>query len=369
MNNKILLTGLVLASLASTTMAAGLDNTVDSTAAHYGAEAYGYTNTITATGRSAFVTGYNNTVSANNALVYGVENKAEGINSLVGGEYAKATGRNSVAIGSHAEALKDNTFAIGSQARTAADNTVAIGNGAYAENENALAFGSSVNATGKNSIVIGMNAKAIANDSIALGANSIANINAGKDGYGSNNNISATWKSTASAVSIGDVANGVTRQITSVAAGTNDTDAVNVAQLKEVDNKINNIGNISIAQANHYADQQVNKGVAKASALAGLKFLDYNPKDKWSFAASVGHYRNANAIAVGAAYQPNENTMIHGGITVDGEVAYNLGVSFKTGGQKYINKYELAEQVKQLQSNNAELRQELNELRSMIEKK
>ena len=51
MNNKILLTGLVLVSLASTTMAAGLDNTVDSTAAHYGAEAYGYTNTITATGR------------------------------------------------------------------------------------------------------------------------------------------------------------------------------------------------------------------------------------------------------------------------------------------------------------------------------
>ena len=113
---------------------------------------------------------------------------------------------------------------------------------------------------------------------------------------------------------------------------------------------------------------QVNKGVAKASALAGLKFLDYNPKDKWSFAASVGHYRNANAIAVGAAYQPNENTMIHGGITVDGKVAYNLGVSVKTGGQKYINKYELAEQVRQLQSDNAELRQELNELRSLIGK-
>lgn len=172
-------------------------------------------------------------------------------------------------------------------------------------------------------------------------------------------------------------------KIVNVAKGVADTDAVNVSQLKEVSNKtiqnenrindldghINNIHQNAVNQANHYTDLQVNKGVAKASALAGLKFLDYNPKDKWSFAASVGHYRNANAVAVGAAYQPNENTMIHGGITVDGKVAYNLGVSFKTGGQKYINKYELAEQVKQLQSDNALLREELNELRSMIEKK
>ncbi len=157
-------------------------------------------------------------------------------------------------------------------------------------------------------------------------------------------------------------------QIHNVKAGTELTDAVNVSQLKEVENKINNINNVAINQANHYTDLQINKGVAKASALAGLKYLDYNPKDKWSFAASVGHYRNANAVAVGAAYQPNENTMVHGGITVDGKVAYNLGVSVKVGGQTYINKYELAEQVRQLQSDNAELRQELNELRSLIGK-
>lgn len=136
---------------------------------------------------------------------------------------------------------------------------------------------------------------------------------------------------------------------------------------KDLEHKTVDVGRNALERANHYTDLQVNKGVAKASALAGLKFLDYNPKDKWSFAASVGHYRNANAVAVGAAYQPNENTMVHGGITVDGKVAYNLGVSFKTGGQKYINKYELAEQIRQLQSDNAELRQELAELRSMIE--
>ena len=179
-------------------------------------------------------------------------------------------------------------------------------------------------------------------------------------------------------------------KIVNVSRGENNTDAVNVSQLKETNKKVDDntkvignhegritdlehktidVGRNALERANHYTDLQVNKGIAKASALAGLKFLDYNPKDKWSFAASVGHYRNANAVAVGAAYQPNENTMVHGGITVDGKIAYNLGVSVKVGGQKYINKYELAEQVKQLQSDNAELRQELAELRSMIEKR
>jgi len=582
MNKKTILTTFVLTAVTASTFAAGLDNTVNPTAAHYGAEAYGYTNTITATGRSAFVTGYNNTVSANNALVYGVGNKAEGINSLVGGEYAKATGRNSVAIGSHAEALQDNTFAIGSQARTSGENTVAIGNGAYANgvssivlgrtntvngddttvvganngtisagqsavfgynnqvldnSKEQLSFGSNNKTKGQGATVLGSHGQAIAVDSLALGNNTIADvqnsvalgtnstteeavstdhiyINGEKYDFaggvanstvsiGANNKAGnggvQNYKRTLTNVAAGrvdgtstDAINGSqlnavinALKFTTVAEGTNstvtqstnidggkefavhvnkdlvnmnsvnfgtnadtvhsvvnkekahffngdtntavtynglklentnnldtasytmngmqassngkdirfstdgisagdqiinnvkagvaDTDAVNVSQLKQVenilDNKINDVGHNALERANHYTDLQVNKGVAKASALAGLKFLDYNPKDKWSFAASVGHYRNANAVAVGAAYQPNENTMIHGGITVDGEIAYNLGVSFKTGGQKYINKYELAEQVKQLQSNNVELREELAELRSMIENK
>lgn len=752
MNNKILLTGLVLVSLTGTTFAAGINNTVNSTAAYYGAEAYGNSNKIEETGRSAFAVGYKNTVSANNALAYGVENKAEGINSLVGGEYSKATGRNSVAIGSSAQALQDNTFAIGSQAKANGTDALAFGNGAYAENTATVAIGKTVKATEEGALAIGFNTEATARDAIAIGGNvkepgdiltvqkttasgrqsialgykanskGVSGISIGTNAYsegrgavsigswsiasgdgatavgggharadravvvGSGNadgkesvsvgsysrvyaegavgigrnvfiddsatnsvvigsssetiskkNVTAIGSNTYSEVEnsvalgtsaradevvstssaniagktynfagktadgtvsiggkiisgyetdrygmpifddngnmipivdktayrtitnvaagrisdtstdavngsqlnaaikgidknhqdivdtakglqmLGDVvadhevaiaankqsaadamaeakkhtsvvagdnvavttgtntangkkytvsvkkdltdmnsinfsantdskhsitnkdgmhvfngevntnydSNGIkientntletaqytmngmqasddnatirftttnidagNQQIHGVKAGTANTDAVNVSQLKEVgnkvndnsgrinrnenrindlDNKINDVGRNALERANHYTDLQVNKGVAKASALAGLKFLDYNPKDKWSFAASVGHYRNANAVAVGAAYQPNENTMIHGGITVDDKVAYNLGVSVKVGGQKYINKYELAEQVRQLQSDNAELRQELAELRSMIE--
>lgn len=754
MNNKILLTGLVLVSLAGTTFAAGINNTVNSTAAYYGAEAYGNSNKIEETGRSAFAVGYNNTVSANNALVYGVENKAEGINSLVGGEYSKATGRNSVAIGSSAQALQDNTFAIGSQARANGADALAFGNGAYAENTATVAIGKTVKATEEGALAIGFNTEATARDAIAIGGNvkepgdtlatqkttasgrqsiafgykanskGVSGISIGTNAYsegrgavsigswsiasgdgatavgggharadravvvGSGNadgkesvsvgsysrvyaegavgigrnvfiddsatnsvvigsssetiskkNVTAIGSNTYSEVEnsvalgtsaradevvstssaniagktynfagkiadgtvsiggkiisgyetdrygmpifddngnmipivdktayrtitnvaagrisdtstdavngsqlnaaikgidknhqdivdtakglqmLGDVvadhevaiaankqsaadamaeakkhtsvvagdnvavttgtntangkkytvsvkkdltdmnsinfgantdskhsitnkdgmhvfngevntnydSNGIkientntletaqytmngmqasddnatirftttnidagNQQIHGIKAGTANTDAVNVSQLKEVgnkvndnsgrinrnenrindlDNKINDVGRNALERANHYTDLQVNKGVAKASALAGLKFLDYNPKDKWSFAASVGHYRNANAVAVGAAYQPNENTMIHGGITLDGKTAYNLGVSFKTGGQKQVTRHELEEQIRQLENNNIRMQEELNEIRTMLEKK
>lgn len=744
MNNKILLTSVVLASLASTTMAAGLDNTVDSTAAHYGAEAYGYTNTITATGRSAFSVGYQNEVSGANSIAYGHNNKAVGSNSIAGGENSEAKGYSSVAIGSSAQALSDYSYAIGSQARTNGANTVAVGNGSYASNDNALAVGYGTTAGGKDSIAVGSFVKSNSDNNVAIGtsvttnsndsvgigtavttksnnsvgignnvvnnlsnsigigngvatdfntigigngvetkvqdtiavgngvvsngessvaigngihadgvrtvnigtnvsAKGVSSIVVGRDTevsgndttvVGANNGtvgadqsavvgynnkvldnskeqlifgVNSQTKGQGSVVvgshasatevdalafgnnTIADVQNGVaigtnsvtespvgtstvkdnatdirfsnstfagatpdsvvsfgthgragaggvneyTRQLQNVAAGrisatstdaingsqlydtaleaqkyntvvdgfnttvtskdndfgrkeykinvnktlkdmdaiefgkdtdtthaginkdgayffngsehinikptgiqientdtltqatfnnegmqasddnatirftttnidagnqqihgikagTANTDAVNVSQLKEIgnkvndnskridtnenrindlDNKINDVGRNALERANHYTDLQVNKGVAKASALAGLKFLDYNPKDKWSFAASVGHYRNANAVAVGAAYQPNENTMIHGGITLDSKVAYNLGVSFKTGGQKQVTRHELEEQIRQLENNNIRMQEELNEIRAMLEKK
>ena len=167
---KLFLAAAVMASLTGSVFAAGVNNTVDPAAVAMGAEAYGNSNTITATGTSAFAVGYNNTVSKDNALVYGNSNVASGTNSLAGGEYAKAKGRNSVAIGSSAQALSDNTFAIGSQARANGTNTVAIGNGAYSENESALAVGKGTKARGVMSTAIGSNAEAKADNTIAIGS-------------------------------------------------------------------------------------------------------------------------------------------------------------------------------------------------------
>ena len=177
MNNKILLTGLVLASLASTTMAAGVNNTVDPNAAGYGAESYGKSNTINATGTSSFAVGFENTVSGANSLVYGHNNKATGANSFAGGENSEAKGYSSLAIGSSAQALSDYTFAIGSQARTNGNNTVAVGNGAYASNTNALAVGYGTAASGKDSLAFGSFVKSNSDNNVAIGTSVTTNSN------------------------------------------------------------------------------------------------------------------------------------------------------------------------------------------------
>lgn len=164
MNNKILLTGLVLASLVSTTMAAGVNNTVTG---GFGSEAFGNGNKVPAT--SAFAIGYQNEVSGANSFAYGHDNKAIGANSIAGGEKSEAKGYASLAIGSSAQALSDYTFAIGSQARANGANTVAVGNGAYASKDNALAVGASTSADGKDSLAIGSHIKAQADNNVAIG--------------------------------------------------------------------------------------------------------------------------------------------------------------------------------------------------------
>ena len=184
MNNKILLTGLVLASLAGTTMAAGVNNTVTG---GFGSEAFGNGNKIPAT--SAFAIGYQNEVSGANSFAYGHDNKAIGENSIAGGEKSEAKGYASVAIGSSAQALSDYTFAIGSQARTNGANTVAVGNGAYASNTNALAVGYGTAASGKDSTAVGNGVISNGESSVAIGnaihADGVRTVNIGT-------NVSAT---------------------------------------------------------------------------------------------------------------------------------------------------------------------------------
>lgn len=94
---------------------------------------------------------------------------------------------------------------------------------------------------------------------------------------------------------------------------------------KDINNKVNNLG------------QRVNKLGASSAALAGLHPLDFNKDDKASYAVSYGHYRNANAVALGAFYRPNERTMIGAGVSLGGETQLTLNVAFKTGkGSDYL---------------------------------
>lgn len=163
-NKKMMVLLAAMATISSSAMAAGVNNTVTG---DFGSEAFGKDNKVTAT--SAFTVGFENEVSGANSIAYGHNNKAIGSNSIVGGENSEAKGYSSVAIGSSAQALSDYTFAIGSQARTNGANTVAVGNGAYASNTNALAVGYGTAASGKDSLAFGSFVKSNSDNNVAIG--------------------------------------------------------------------------------------------------------------------------------------------------------------------------------------------------------
>lgn len=154
-------------------------------------------------------------------------------------------------------------------------------------------------------------------------------------------------------------------KIENVAPGVADTDAVNMSQLRAV------TGNVNVSNIMSNVGSQINKAGAVSAALSGLHYLDYNPNDKWSFATSVGHYKNATAGAIGTSYQPNENTMVHLGVALGSESTFNLGASFKLGYQDpslKMSRFEMAQQIKDLQADNADLRAELQEIKLALQK-
>lgn len=320
---------------------------------------------------NSIVTGFHNTITnAENTIAGGVQNASHSSNTLVfgntnaidfrsdnsfaGGERNKITGKNSLVFGEDAVVEGDNTYAIGKEAVANATNSLAIGNGAKATEEN----------------------------TVAIGNNSITNTAIGTESE-TINGTTHTFAGSAplGTVSIGDI--GKERTVTNVAAGRisdTSTDAVNGSQLhaviKETDkivtkvnshetriddisakvdknkevlgnhegritdleDKVTVIGPNAIKEANNYTDSQVASVGAQSAALAGLHPLDFNKDDKASYAASVGHYRNANAVAVGAFYRPNERTMISGAVSFGKHLQMNVGVAFKTGkGSEYVN--------------------------------
>ena len=142
-------------------------------------------------------------------------------------------------MGTNSKAATLNTVAIGNTATATSMGGVAIGNTSTASSANATAVGTNTIAKGASSVAIGNNATATTTGGVAIGSGSVADTWYGLKGYDPSTktistDTSATWMSTASAVSVGDADEGITRQITGVAAGWKDTDAVNVAQLKAI---------------------------------------------------------------------------------------------------------------------------------------
>ena len=162
---------------------------------------------------------------------------------------------------------------------------------------------------------------------------------------------------TTNTLTVGDVKidnsgiNAGNKKITNVAAGdisANSTDAVNGGQLWKTNQTINNIG----GAVNELGDRMDRVG-AGAAALAALHPLDFDPDDKWDVAAGYGNYKDAHAIAVGAFYRPNEDTMFSvGGSFGGGENMVNAGVSVKLGQGNHVStsRVALAKEVEDLKA-------------------
>ena len=285
------------------------------------------------------------------------DNKSGGSTLAIGGgnkadytQLTAMTGVNNTVTGTATDVAKLNQVSGFNNTITNASNNIVMGNDHVITADNTIAIGglsSSETRSVANTTTIGYDARASVEGGVALGSNSNATVDKGAAGYdiltnAPSTDTSSTWKSTASAVSVGDVTNGVTRQITSVAAGTNDTDAVNVAQLKLLRNNVG--GDITNIQNNiSRLDKRVNRGVAGAAALAALHPLDFDPDAKWDFAAGYGHYHSGNAAALGAFYRPNEDVQLSVGSTVgNGETVVNAGLSVKVGAHSNVSRSRVA---------------------------
>ena len=153
---------------------------------------------------------------------------------------------------------------------------------------------------------------------------------------------------------------GGNKQVTHVAAGDiseKSTDAVNGSQLFATNQQV-----AQNAQSISKLGNRINKVGAGAAALAALHPLDFDPDDKWDFAAGYGNYNGENAAAIGAYYRPNEDTMFSvGGSFGNGENMVNAGVSLKLGQGNHVStsKVAMAKEIK-------DLRKELEGLKSAL---
>lgn len=173
-----------------------------------------------------------------------------------------------------------------------------------------------------------------------------------------------------------DEINAGNQQINNVKAGVADTDAVNVAQLKRLQDQITASSSVTTVTAGDHIkgalskmDKRIDKSVAGAAALAALHPLDFDPDAKWDFAAGYGHYRGGDAAAIGAFYRPNEDVQLSIGSTVGSdETVFNAGLSVKVGAHSGVSRSRVAigKEVLALKKTVAEQNAQIQKLTALL---
>lgn len=380
------------------------------------------------------IIGVNNTVTGTEKNISDYNSVTGFKNTLDNVQHVTVTGSNNTVTNTrNALVLGDNRTASG------ATGSVILGGASSTQG---------ITTQAKNAVVLGTDANVTVDGGVAIGAQSQAVTDKGKEGYDPSTgalstNDSAVWKATGAAVSIGDMSKNLTRQITNVAAGSDDTDAVNVAQLKQAiqhaadnakdtRNTVSAGENVSLVTTTHtdgsldyqvnvkaegkvaagdtrlisgdtiYQETRVKKDGtyirkdyttgenltaldhqvannsetinrmgdsltrldnrmdrvgAGAAAMAALHPQDFDPDDKWDFAAGYGNYRGAHAAAIGAFYRPTEDIMVSvGGSMGGGENLVNAGVTFKLGQHNHVSnsRVAMAKEIKAMRQHMAQ---------------
>lgn len=173
-----------------------------------------------------------------------------------------------------------------------------------------------------------------------------------------------------------DEINAGNQHINNVKAGVADTDAVNVAQLKRLQDQITASSSVTTVTAGDHIkgvlskmDKRIDKSVAGTAALAALHPLDFDPDAKWDFAAGYGHYRSGDAAAIGAFYRPNEDVQLSIGSTVGSdETVFNAGLSVKVGAHSGVSRSRVAigKEVLALKKTVAEQNAQIQKLTALL---
>ena len=335
------------------TFAAGYKATLSDTVAigyFSGANATGNKNVWIGRSQATGSTANNTVLIGSNSTVNGNFNYGMGHGVIFEGNKNSAIGAYNKIEGNQSGAFGVGTYNV---ATVKGDNSYSVGNKNEIGANNTFVMGNNVKTSLDNAVVLGNNSTAESSDVVSTPSYTYA---------GGTVNFAGTVP--VSTVSVG--ATNQERTITHVAAGrisADSTDAINGSQLyganQQIDNLYNKISNIG---------KEANKGDARAAALAALHPMQFDPDNRVQVMGGIGHYKDANALALGVGYYPKENLLLTAGATVNDHIMANLGVSYKFGENKTLQKISpasynaLEQRVDTLEAQNKKLQETVDML-------
>ena len=302
-----------------------------------------------------FAAGFNSTISNTIAIGSFAGSGATGNKNvwLGAGQAGGSQGNNTVLIGSNSTVDGNFNYGIGHNAVLKGESNAVVGAYNHVTANNTYVLGDHVTTTLDKAVVLGSHSTAESSDVVSTPSYTYA---------GGTINFAGT--APVSTVSVG--ATNQERTITHVAAGrvsADSTDAINGSQLyganQQIDNLYNKISNIG---------KEANKGDARAAALAALHPMQFDPDNRVQVMGGIGHYKDANALALGVGYYPKENLLLTAGATVNDHIMANLGVSYKFGENKTLQNISpasynaLEQRVDTLEAQNKKLQETVDML-------